>query len=186
MSDEPFTVANSPEASLLALIALISDPKAAKTRLAEILTERTNADKSLAALAQARVAFDQQCADRTAALDKRERQIADLNAAVQQREDDFKADKEAAKRREANALALETSMRHNLVTFSGMLPGFDNRIQALPTLENLKQMLKGRSGSDDPALQGGKAKSPIFGATDDLDITNVRRPTPPRPVHADR
>ena len=150
--DHGYAPALDPFTAALVLIDLALNPKATKAALKKL----AQVDKSIGAAEQKLVAVTAQVEQTNNALAERESAIAAREKALDEREAGFAdalKDAHATLRQYYDSIAAEdTRVRYRIMAHANLLHGFNERLQILPSWQQLRQMVPDLP-ADLPALK---------------------------------
>jgi hypothetical protein len=145
---EYFPPAPDPFAAVLTLCRLAANPKAGEAMLRRI----RKAERAATAAEQRCATAEAKLEQRQAALDARASELDELTRAIAGRETAFEASLEQARddlREFYDDLAdTDRRIRFRIAHSNGLLDGFNERLQSLPTWEQIRQLVPGLP--DDP------------------------------------
>jgi chromosome segregation ATPase len=189
MTEQITPAAGSPEAHFLALIALMADPQAAKARFLEFIAERTGAEKAIAALESAKAAWALEKAAQETALAKRKQELDAYSDSLSKLSSEIKQTKETIFGARDQIQRLDVQMKFAIMNYGGLLQGFNERLQEMPSWESLNRELLGRSDAhfdnNDTSTARGEVSTEIERVPDAPEYATIRRSKSSRPSRAD-
>jgi predicted nuclease with TOPRIM domain len=132
----------------LALIRLASDPQACQARLDQLMAAAVKANETRVAAERAVTAMNNREAEVTAALDEREAAIAALEARWQARVADLDDRPRQLRVLYSEIERMDETLRRRVMAHNHLRPFFDERMQSLPSWDELEAELAARR--DDP------------------------------------
>jgi hypothetical protein len=167
----------------LALIKLAADPKAYQKQLDGLMAATVKASEAKAAAARQEASLAVKEAAQNAAFAKREGELDAYHGSLLKRESETKQTRQTIFGALAEMQRLDAQMRRAVMGYGGLLEGFNERLQELPSWEALGNLLGRSDVHFDESAQPdrGEASGETERLPDAPMMATIRRSKPPRP-----